>query len=125
MNNYAAMVIATILGQLVSTAIMVYIIQKKKDIPYWPAMGAYLKAEQGGYIIAMLMLAIIMFLFAEQIQPSQSGLTHRAWVAKMQVAENLRLYTLIYGVFSPLIALVLFKKGLNAIKKEDDKLSVG
>lgn len=126
MNNYLILFIGMVLGQMSSTAVIVYIAQKKKDIAYWPAMRAYVISEQGGYIIAALMLLVTMFLVSDYIEPVKTaGDTTRTWLQKVQLAKNFKLYAYIFGVFAPIIAIVAFKKGFNAIKKEDAKLSVG
>jgi len=126
MNNYFIVALGMFLGQMSSTAIIVYIAQKKKDIAYAPALKAYLKSEQGGYIIAFIMMLVVMFLMPDYIEPLKApGDTTRTWLEKVQLAKNFRLYAYCFGVFAPLIALILFKKGLKAINKEDAKLSVG
>lgn len=124
MNNYFIVAVGMILGQLSSTAIIVYIAQKKKDIGYTLALKTYLKSEQGGYVVAFIMMLVVMFLIPDYIEPVKDPTdTTRTWLEKVQAAKNFRLYSYCFGVFAPLIALVLFKKGLRAIKTEDAKIS--
>ena len=122
MNNYTILFFGMLLGQLISTALIVYILQKQKNIAYFPALKAYVIGEQGSYIIAAIGLLITMFLLPDIIDPEkQIGMSESIWKCKLKVASNFRVFSIIWGVFSPLILLLAFKKGIKAIHLEDKK----
>lgn len=125
MNNYVNLIIGFLLGQLASTAVCVYILQKKKSIDYVPAFRAYVKSEQGGYVIAAAALGIVMFLLPDVINPVKDAkISESLWNWKQKVVTYFRIYTVIFGVFAPLIALLLYKKGMKAINKENEKIEI-
>lgn len=123
MNNYVSLVLGFLIGQFGSTAICIYFLQKKKAIDYWPAARAYVKAEIGLYIIAFAALLTVMYLLPDVINPVKDAkMSESMWNWKQKVVTYFRLYVIAFGVFAPLIALLLYRKGRNAIIRENDKI---
>ena len=116
------MLAAFILGQLLYTAITVYNLQKDKAIDYRTAFIAYVKKEMGGYIVAIIGLAALMFILADFIDPSfkRADADINTWKGK--VVAYFRTSMLFFGCFAQHIIFVAFKKGKKAIEKEENKI---
>ena len=50
-KHYMVVLGAFLLAQLLMTSIMVYDYQKEKNIKYWNALGTYITAEIGYFVV--------------------------------------------------------------------------
>ena len=124
MNNYITLPLGFSLGQLFTTVIAVYILQYKKPVEYNAAFKAYVKSEQAGYVVAFVALLVIMFILPDYVDPVKGQLKEDEWKWKIRIMKNFRFFTIIAGMFAPLISLVLFKKGIKAIQRENAKIDM-
>jgi hypothetical protein len=123
MNNYLILFVAFVIGQAIYTAVTVYNIQKNMNVPYWTAFRAYVLKELGGYIVALLGLAGLMFIISDFIDPSfkHADADVSTWAGRVQA--YFRTSALCFGVFAQHIVFVAFKKGKKAIEKVEDKIN--
>lgn len=124
MNNNLILLGGMLLGQTAVTVICVYIKQYGKPIDYWTAFKSFVIAETASYAVALVGLLIAMFILPDYIDPSHNLKdTGDSWEWKLKIAKNFRLASIVYGAFVPLIMLLIYKKGLRAIKNENEKLN--
>ena len=122
MSNYFLMLLAFFIGQLLYTSITVYNIQKNMSINYWAAFKAYVKKEVGGYVVAFVGLAALMFIITDFIDPSfkKADADVNTWTGK--VVAYFRTAMLFFGCFAQHLIFVAFKKGKKAIEKAESKI---
>ncbi len=125
MNNYFVFAAGLVLGQVLTTVIAVYILQYRKPVDYNTAFKAYVKSEQAGYVVAFVTMLAVMFIMPDYISPVRGQLPENEWKWKVRIMKNFRAFSILFGMFAPLISLLIFKKGIKAIQKENDKLDAG
>jgi len=120
MNNYLILICAFIIGQLLYTAITVYNLQRGKAIDYQTAFKAYVKKELGGYIVAIVGLAALMFILSDFVDPNfkKEDADIQTW--KGRVVAYFRTSALFFGVFAQHIIFKVFKRGKKEIEKLDE-----
>lgn len=124
MNQYIIVIVAFLLGQFVTTSVIVYNMQKKKQVTYLSALLAYLKAEIGWFIIGFAGICCIMFIMSDYVDLTikKADLLNKE---NLSYKEKLIVYfktsALFIGTFVQLIAFKFLKKGPEAIAKFDDK----
>lgn len=124
MNNYVILFVGMVLGQMFTTSISVWLLQRKKTIDYKSAFKEFVVSEIASYVVTFVILCMAMFVLQDYIEPKKvAGMTESAWIRKLKIVENFRFYSMAFGAFSPLIGLLAFKKGLKAIEKKDKEIS--
>jgi hypothetical protein len=125
-HPYLQLFLAFVIAQGAMASMNVYSYQKEKNIDYWPAMVAYLKAEIGYFIIGAFAMAAICFIMPEfvDLHTTRADLLSKE---KLDWKDKLQLYfktsALLIGGFVQYIAFVYRKKGKAAIDKVADKLA--
>lgn len=125
MSNYVLMLIAFFLGQMLYTAVTAYNIQKKMIIAWWPAVKAYVKKEFGGYVVAFIGLAVLMFIITDFVDPSFKKADADLTTWKGRLVAYFRTSMIAFGCFAQHLIFLAFKKGKKAIEKEDAKIDNG
>lgn len=125
MSNYFIMLLAFILGQALYTAITAYNIQKTMTIGWWVAVKAYVKKETGGYVVAIIGLAVLMFIITDFVDPSFNKADADISTWKGKLVAYFRTAMIGFGCFAQHLIFVAFKKGKKAIEKEEDKIDKG
>lgn len=124
-NPYFQIFAAFILAQFLMASINVYNYQKEKDIEYFKAFGAYLKAEVGYFIIGLASVLILMFILPELVD-LKINRTDLLSKEKLSWKENIQVFfkctAIVIGGFIQYIAFALKKKGKAAIDKAVDKV---
>ena len=92
------------------------------SINYWAAFKAYVKKEVGGYVVAFVGLAALMFIITDFIDPSfkKADADLNTWTGK--VVTYFRTAMLFFGCFAQHLIFVAFKKGKKAIEKAESKI---
>lgn len=125
MIQYSQLFFGVIIGQGLMTSILVYYYQKELKIPYWKAVGAYLGAEIGFYVIGAFGLLALLFIMSEFIDLNITKEDLRSITAKSW-KENLQLYfktaSLLVGLFVQYIAFKVRSVGKVAIDNASAKL---
>lgn len=125
MIQYIQLFLGVLIGQGLMTSILVYNYQKELEIPYWKAVGAYLGAEIGFYVIGAFGLLALLFIMSEFIdlhitKEDLRSITAKSW------KENLQLYfktaSLLVGLFVQYIAFKVRSVGKVAIDNASAKL---
>jgi|CXWL01.1.fsa_nt_gi hypothetical protein len=126
MNHHYLLVLAAfLLAQLLMTSIMVYNYQKEKSIKYWNALGTYMNAEVGYFVVGFFAIFSFLFILSDFIDLSVTkeelqSITDRNW------KQNLQLYfktgAFLISCFIQYIAFTVRKKGKAAIDKIADKI---
>lgn len=125
MNNYFIICMGWLIGQAAFTVISAYLLQiDKPNIDYPTALKVFVKSETGNYAIAFVGLIIAMFVFKDYIDPKITRdqllqIEHKTFVQKAILYS--RTASVAYGAFCPLILLMWFKRGVNAIKQFSDQ----
>lgn len=125
MIQYIQLFLGVTIGQGLMTSIMVYNYQKELKISYWKAVGAYLEAEVGFYVIGAFGLLALLFIMSEFIdlhitKEDLRSITAKSW------KENLQLFfktaSLLVGLFVQYIAFKVRSVGKVAIDNASAKL---
>ena len=110
MNNYLIVIAGFAVGQIFHAAYATWKLQKENDKLEWKeALWLYIKKGQGAFAMAMASLLAVLFLFPEIKD-------------KGKILENIRYYSLVFGVFAQWIGSLAFgvgKKVLEAKAKAD------
>ena len=128
MNQYLTVVLAFLLGQFVTTSVVVYKLQKEKQVNYFSALAAYLKAEIGWFIIGLAGISCIMFIMSDFVDLTikKADLLSKEHLSyKEKLIVYFRTSALIVGTFVQLIAFNFLKKGKEKISAFADKDSNG
>lgn len=104
MNNYLIIVGGFIVGQIFQLAAASWNLQKKDEELTWPkAVWRYLQKGQGAFAMSLAALLVVLYLFPE-------------FKDKGKVLENLRWYSVVFGVFAQWIAYLGFGIGKKVIE---------
>lgn len=124
-NHYLIVLEAFILAQLLITSIMVYDYQKEKKINYWNALGTYLTAEIGYFVVGLFAIIVVLFILSDFIDLSITKEDLRS-IKDRNWKQNLQLYfktgAFVISSFIQYIAFTFRKKGKIAIDKVADKI---
>lgn len=122
---YLNTIVAFLLGQFLTTAIVVYLFQKEKSIDYFSAMQTYIKAEIGYFIIGLFGIIAVCFVLSDYIDLKITK-ADLLVIKERTFKENMQLYfktyALIVGSFIQLIAFKFRDKGKQAIVNVSDKI---
>lgn len=128
MYNYLIIFLGWLIGQATFTVISSYLLQRNKPgIDYPTAIKVFLTSELGNYAIAFVGLIIAMFIMKDYIDPHVTReqlqeIQHKTFVQNALFYS--RTFSVAYGVFCPMLLLMWFKKGINAIKEYSDKNNI-
>lgn len=124
MNNYVVVVLAFLLGQFITTSVVVYNMQKEKQVSYMNALTAYLKAETGWFIIGFAAISCIMFIMSDYVDLNikKADLINKENLSyKESLIVYFRTSALFVGTFAQLLAFKFLKKGKEKIAEFEDK----
>lgn len=125
MIQYIQLFFGVLIGQGLMTAILVYNYQKDQKIGYWKAVGVYLNAEVGFYVIGAFMLIALLFIMSEFInlhvtKEDLKSISAKSWKEILQIYFKTASFLL--GLFVQYIAFKVRSVGKVAIDKAVEKI---
>lgn len=125
---YALLVLAFVIGQTFFATVCAWYLQKDlPNISYWQALIIYFKKEMGGFVVAVSLLTILLFILPDfmNLRVSTAELQQKGVLTKIEMAQKyFRTVAVAFGVCAQWLAFYLFKRGKKGIEDASKKAGV-